>query len=224
MTWGTIRDRIVQRLGEYQAGAAEAEAGATFTDATIYSRMSDEFREMLNESFSYRPSRVGARVSMTYTANSESVALAAGVQYRPVSMVDRLLSSGEYEPLNILSEYQDQAARRWDSEGPVVASSAGYRVENDSIWVIPRPTETLTLRLLYLPAYAEVTSASAALSPSFIPVEHHNYLALRVAMTFLSEAQKNATLRVELAERASKFQRWAIEEPKTGPRFVHEID
>lgn len=223
MLWSEIRDLVVERMGEYQAGAAEAEAGATLTNATVYRRLTQHFREMLGEAFAVKPTRVGVRASMLYTANSESVALATAAKWRPLSLVSQLLGDGvSYEPLQQLTEFQERRYLETGSLG--LNGSYGYRIESDSIWVIPKPSGNLTLRYLYLPEYTAVTVADAVTSPSYIPTEHHGYLALRVAMSFLNEAQKNATLNMELAQGEAKFLKWAAADPKTGPSFVHEND
>lgn len=223
-TWGEIRDWTVQRMGEYQAGIAEADGAASMVNATVYSRVTDAFRRMLLEAFLIKPTKVGRRTSFAYAADAESVTLPAAVKWRPVARVEQLLSGGTYEPLTQASEDQERRTRQ-DIGGSIpMDTDYAWRIEADDIWVFPEPTSALTLRVLYLPEHVAITVTDAAGVPSFIPAEHHMLIAMRAAISFLSETSRSVTLAGELARREADFTSWATKEPHAGPSYVREYE
>lgn len=224
MIFGDIRNRIVQHLGEYQAGAAEAAGAASFTDATIYERITDAYRDLIEEIATRTPERLVTTASISYTANAESVTLATALQYRDLRSVEQLVGS-DYVPLDQVNLYQDEASRQSEA-GPRVSGRAyGWRVEGGTLlYVMPKPAEALTLRARYIPAQAAITTTDAASSPSIVPVEHHPLIAAMAALTFKREVGPMPELQRERDERMARFIRWASETPRTGPRFVKETD
>ena len=225
MLWGKIRDRIIQRLGEYNAGAAEAAAQATFTDATIYQRISDVYRELIGDVAEIDPTKVCDITTMSYAADTESVTLGSTVKYRPIHTCElQLTDLVSYEPMEKVTQWQDSRAREWDARTYVpVTTRYAWRIEKDKIYVMPKPPTVLTLRLRYLAEIADITPSDSASSPTVIPSEHHAYMALKVAMTFLNEAAGNDNLKDELNRGQAKFNKWASQSAhRAGPTFVAE--
>lgn len=222
MNFGEIRNRIVQHLGEYQAGAAEAAGVASLTDATIYERITDAYRDLIEEVANITPERVLTTAAITYTANAESVALAASLVGRDIRTIERLVGS-DYVPLDHVTLFQDERARQ-DEEGPGGRGrSYGWRVETGTtLFIMPKPTETLTLRARYVPAQAAITTTDAASTPSLLPVEHHPLIAAMAALSFKREVDSMPALQAERDERMRRFRTWVSRTPRTGPRFVRE--
>lgn len=222
MNWGEIRDLVVQRLSEYNAGAAASSSQATFTDATIYSRMGVIQRRLVRQIAERNEQKVATTSTVSYTADAEYVTLTTE-KWRDVFSVERLLDTGtgkDYEQLDEVNAWQ--AFRNAEALG--MSDRYRYRIENDRLYVMPRPKSTMTLRLRYLAELASPSAAQPTQVPSFIPSEHHEYLALCVARSFLNETTRNASLDQEYAELKADFDAWAAGKPKRGPRFVHEYD
>lgn len=224
MIFSDIRNRIVQHLGEYQAGAAEAAAAATFTDATIYERITDAYRDLIEEIAARTPERLVTTATIAYTASAESVSLATALQYRDIRSLEQLVGT-DYVPLDQVTLYQDERSRQSES-GPRVSGRAyGWRVEAGTLlYVMPIPTDALTLRARYIPAQAAITTTDAASTPVIVPTEHHPLIAAMAALTFKREVGPMPDLQRERDERMARFLRWAAETPRTGPRFVKETD
>lgn len=224
MNFGEIRDRIVQHLGEYQAGAAEAAASATFTDTTIYGRITDAYRDLIEEIAARTPERLVTVATIAYTADAESVSLAAGLQNRDIRSLEQL-SGTDYVPLDHVTLHQDEASRQSEAGPRVSGRSYGWRVEGGTLlYVMPKPTAALTLRARYIPAQAAITTGDSAALPSIVPVEHHPLIAAMAALTFKREVGPMPELQRERDERMARFLRWAAETPRTGPRFVRETE
>lgn len=228
-TWGNLRDTIVERLAEYNAGAAAAAGTTSVSDAVIYKRMTRSFRKMLNQLAAKNPIKVTSlQAGIAYASGTESQALPAGLQFRPIFGIERLLVSGDYEPLTQLEQYQDERSRAPYVSFPLstsygwMGSTYGYKIENTLLYVLPKPTEALTLRAKYLADVADLTPADIAGTPPFIPSEHLDALALEAACSLLREVGGNASLEMELADLWKEFLDWAARDPKTGPRFVRE--
>ncbi len=218
-----MRDRVVQRLAEYNAGVTEAAAQATFTDATIYARISTAIRDAVDMIARIDPMKIAKLSTFTYAANSESVTLAAALKYRPIVGVERSLSTSpvRYERLDPLTRWQDETRDGYDYDDRDVPY--GFRIERDLIYVIPTPTQDLTLRARYVEDFTELSSTTdQANTLDIIPGEHHEMIAVAAALSFLRETNARASLEVDLAERRISFAKWAASQPKQGPRFVHE--
>jgi hypothetical protein len=228
MTWGEMRTRVVERLGEYTAGLAEAAGNTSVAESVLYSRLTASYRRMIDVLAAKNPIKVTSLQTVAYAASTESVALPAGLQFRPIFGIERLLSSGDYEPLEGMEQYQDERSRAPFTSFPLstsygwMGSTYGYKIENTLLYILPKPTEALTLRVKYCAAVATLTVADAAASPSFIPVEHQEVLALDAAMSLLREVGGNETLERELMLLWKQFTDWATRDPKRGPRFVLE--
>lgn len=230
MTWGQIRNRIVERMSEYTAGAAELAANATMSEATIYARMTDHFREWLDEVATRDPQKCTTLATMTYSSGAESVTLPDIVKTRPVFTVEQVISSSPNAFLPLQQVTLDQAQQgmmQWAYPrglypGTNYSGQYGYRIEGNLIYLLPYPTGDIQLRLRYLAAVADLSKdTDPANSPPFIPNEYHNTFALCVALSFLREVTSSPNLEREYATGWEKFTRWAASSPKTGPRRVH---
>lgn len=222
MNFGEIRNRIVQHLGEYQAGAAEASGVASLTDTTIYERITDAYRDLIEEVANTSPERVLTTASISYPANTESVALAAGLVSRDIRTIERLDGS-DYIPIDQITLFQDERMRQTE-EGPAGGGrDYGWRVEGGTtLFLMPKPTSALTLRARYVPAQTAITTGDSASSPTLLPVEHHPLIAAMAALSFKREVGPMPELQAERDERARRFRAWASRTPRSGPRFVRE--
>lgn len=221
-TWGELRTLVVECMAEYQAGAAEAAGAATMAEATIYSRMSRTFKQMVREYVRRNPRVNVTTTAMAYTADAESVALPAAAQLKDLRSVDRLVGT-EYEPLEHVTDWQDREARKTESIGPQpVSTSFGYFVQGTSLFVVPRPAEALTLRLRHDAAVAAVTSAASATEVTVIPDAWQDLIARKTALSFLREIGGGDSLAKEVDPEWADFVRWCAEGPNKGVRFVHE--
>jgi len=233
LKYSAIRSRVIERMAEYHAGAAETPGtGSTISGQTIYDRMSEVIRDMLDEISRLDNAKILTSTTMTYTANAESMALPAGVIGRDISTVERqvnIVAPLRYDPLRAMTLSQNQAALRY-GELPVLDSDApwsgyGYYIEGQSsIYVVPTPTFGLTLRIRYIAAFADlVNTTDDNNSPTLIPEEHHGTIALETALRFLRETGTPASLEREFNGRWQKFLQWAAVSPKQGPRTVREV-
>lgn len=232
MKWSEIATRVIERMAEYRAGAAETPSLATIEPTTLYNRLTTTFQQLCGDIAKQDPKKIASLLTVAYPANTESVQFTAGnaaLKWRPIFSVEMLNSTvGLYEPLDNITDWQDRRSREWDYDGgnfPAYNRYA-YRIERDLIYVQPQPPQDLTLRVRYQPSIATLTSGSDGNNvPDFIPEEHHDLIALKAAMSFLREAPRNDNLERELADLDSKFQTWCTASPKQqGLRFVHEAD
>lgn len=215
MNLAGIRQRVVERMAEYDGGGAESSGGASLTDATIYSRISDVFRDLIAEVAERDPMKVADVASLSYPANTEATDLPAAVQYRPIFTVEELVGS-DYYPIEAATEFGDRRARQ---DGGV-AGDTRWWTRRAQIALTPTPGEAKTLRIRYLPAVDNFVPGSSEAVLAILPVEHRPLLALLVAQSFLVEVGRGAGLDREVSERQERFWRWAAGSPKTGPRFV----
>lgn len=232
MNYAEIRTRVIERMAEYTAGAAEATTSSTIAPQTIYNRMASVIRTMRDFIKRKDPEKLLTSTTMTYTANSESLALPAAVQNQAIRTVERQVNTAapiRYDPLRDLTLDQLQQALRW-GELPILDEDApwsgfGYYIEGQTtIYVAPMPASDYTLRIRYSAAFANLTDATDdANAPNFIHEDHHEYIALETALRFLRETGSPASLERERLELKAAFEEWAATSPKQGPRKVREV-
>lgn len=228
MNYGQIRDRIVQRMAEYRTGAAEADGAASISNTTIYSRITDVYRELLDLAGERDATKVADVVSFSYAANSDSIDINAvptpSLWTRPILQIERSQGT-DFWPMFEVTQSQFRNARR-ESFVPAqsaerMASYAWYR-EGKLLYLQPVPPETLTLKATYIPLQAEITTADSASSPDKIPAEHHPLISLMVAVEFLREVKSPRDLIEETSGKMQRFLRWASGVERGGPRLVRE--
>src|SRR5262249_31211350 len=154
---------------------------------TIYNRIASTIRSMYAKIQSLDSAKLLTSTTMTYTANSESLALPSAVKYRPVHTVERQINTGSplrYDPLRMLTLDHMEPAIRWgelrvlDEDAPW--SGYGYYIEQQqTIYVVPAPASDFTLRIRYTAGFTDlVDGADDANVPNLIPEEHHEAIAL----------------------------------------------
>lgn len=220
MLWSLLRTRTVERLAEYTAGAAEAAANASFSDATIFARMSEAYRELIGEVADIEPSKVlSLSTNTTYAANSESISLPTAVTGRPVYGVQRLFGT-EWQTLKELTH--DQVQRILAGESDYENQYAGYMLEKQTlVYLVPKPTSVETLRFRYIEEIADIATSDTG-SPTLLPSEHHPLIALATALKFKREVGSMPALQEEYVYLLNRMRTWAASSPTTGPRFVRE--
>ena len=228
MLWGEIRDRVVERLAEYQAGAAEASGNGTFATATLYKRISTAYRRMLRHLARTAPNKVSKLSdTFTYASASESITMPDQLRYRDIFSLERAVGSS-WEPIENVTDWQEQQSRinsTWVTAVDVpTRTSYGYREEMDRLYVVPAPQESLTLRARFFGPVTTLTEANKDDTPIVIQEEHHDLLALLAARSLMGETRSNEELEKEFRDGWEDFNAWCTGSPKRGPRFIHERD
>jgi hypothetical protein len=224
VNYAAIRTRVIERMAEYNAGAAAAVATATMSGQTIYSRITECYRDMIEEISGLDPEKLVTTTTLSYAAG-ESATLPVAVQQRPIVDVEELLTD-DYLPLKLITLDQHREYLRTGVLELGVEPRYGYRIElaANKIYVVPKPTTALNLRIRYIAGVTSLVDATDdANSPTLLPEEHHATLALCTALSFLREVGTSPALENEYALKWARFLKWAAGRPKTGVRTVHEI-
>lgn len=219
MLYPAIRTRVIERLAEYHAGAAEAAADASYSGQTIYNRIIEQVRKMVGEIAEKDPEKVATTTTMTYTADAESVALPAAAARTRILTVEQLVGLNYY-PMPRVTLGEEQAARI----GQTLRADYRFRVEGANIIIWPKPAAALPLRIRYVPRTADIIDVTNdADAPDAIPEEFHGLIAMRTAASFKAETS-SVPFAEEMAYDMARFLRWAASADNEGPRMVRIVD
>jgi hypothetical protein len=226
-TYSEIRTRVVELLGEYSAGAAEANANASYAGQTIYNRIRSKYQNLVDHVAKRNPEHVADITDLTYAADSEYVDLSAGAAVVTPSLEQRpIISIVEKRddtriPLNELTarQYRDALV---DGVDEFVDNEFGWYRAREKLFILEKPTRTLTLRVEYVATIAALTYGGAddAATPELLPDEHHELLAYLVALSFKGETEGDtAQLERAIMPLRHEFNLWASGH-KPGPRII----
>jgi hypothetical protein len=224
-TYLALRNKVMQLLAQYNRGVAVSSAAADVAGQTVYDRLVDAYRDLVDDVAVRQGELVCDMQDFTYAAGSEYVDLhttpATSLwQRRIVSLVRKY--NDERRPLLRLSREQCE-------EGDCVVEDSeyeyGFHVQNRNLFVLPKPTEALTLRALYVPKIAALTFVGDGTGddieePSLLPEEHHDLIAHKAALSFKGEASLDlGALEKAVHAKTVRFNLWAGGHA-SGPRYV----
>ncbi len=229
MNGAELRTRVVERMAEYKARAGEADAGSSIAVATILLRLSTHYRDLVEEIGTRDPDKVCVTQAFTYAANTESMDISVAASVGGTSLFMRRMTrliqlSGTSRWL--LQRLAPAQYERWVGEMSLAALESpgagkyGWYVEGVNLYLLPKPSSAISLRASVVPLVSDLTTAT---SPDYLPVNFHNYLATKTALSFLGETRENRVLQLEASEDKRAFERWASSSPNGGTRRVLEV-
>ena len=171
-TFETLQTQVKELLGFPDAIASASSTQGSPSNDQIKRAINDAAKEWFGKIAAYRPDLKDARTTMTYTADTEAVALPAAAQVRPITLV-QAQNAGSSDALERYDLEQKDPSEfdEYDNYGePLV-----WALEGTSIAVRPIPKTATTLYLRYVAALADMTLTSD--TPSWLPAEYHHGLA-----------------------------------------------
>lgn len=238
-TWGKLRDTVVRAMAQYINRAAADYSAAQLDDTTIYAQLTFEYRRLVDEVAQRQPRLVATTLDFTYSANAtrEDVTdvpttVSASLRNRTILDVARVNGTDVW-PLRALQhdEYRRLLEQQGNQSAVVVDGWAAYYVEGPYMHVLPVPTENLTLRVTYVPEVSDLTAPVDGAggdinnSPTLLPSEHHELIALQAALALIAETHEPTKALLQRQSLAySSFINWAAGAARGGPRRVRSVD
>lgn len=171
------RDEILVRTKQLlnKADTSASDDSGRPTNAELVQAIEEARQEIYSELFDWLPTRAAATTTLSYTADTEAVALPAAAQdtqlirvYYNASTVYSLQTT--LDPLDV-AEF---------AMVPETGSPRYYAVTGTNIRLRPVPGSTTTLTIVYLPKLSALANGSA--SPTEIASVWHHIYAYKAAI------------------------------------------
>lgn len=227
-TWGDLRDRVVEALGEFDDQAAAGTVGATYADALIYKRMGEKYAQLVTKASRKDPTKFASVQAFTYTADAEYVDAEAlppeSLRWRRIIRLEDRTRSDYPVVIKAMSE------REWRGTIDPFATFVSpadrvYFLQGERLHLWPKPVSALSLVAVYVPATERPTTDDSADEPLLLPDEYHELIALEAAISFRGAfGDVTQELLLERQELHKDFMAWASGSLEAGPRYVHEVE
>ncbi len=231
--WDEIRRMVVEKLGEYDDQTVAGTTGASLNNDTIYRKLEQKYRYYLRRATWRDKSKFGLRQSVTYAADSESIAITASGETpsgvaNPSLRNKEILRVEDYTDTDypsLMKRLSSEQYDAWNRERFLPDEGQWhYYIEGDYLYVLPKPSAALTLRVTYIPAITVIDDAGSndgTTGPDLFPEEFHELLATAVAVSIHGELGRPPEgLREELHMLEREFLGWASEPRAGGVRLV----